>query len=88
MLGTVKRKHTKLEGLPQINRDAAGIDVGNAQHWVAVSPDRDPEPARRFDCFAAELYALADWLKRCGIKTAATEARAKPRGPLRGLVDG
>ena len=59
-MGTAKRKHTKLEGLPQINRDAAGIDVGNAQHWVAVSPERDQEPVRGFDCFTADLYALAD----------------------------
>ncbi len=41
-MGTPKGKRTKMDGLPQINPDAAGIDVGNAQHWVAVSPDRDP----------------------------------------------
>ena len=73
-MGTPKRKRTKMDGLPQINPDAAGIDVGNAQHWVAVSPDRDPEPVRRFDSFTADLYALADWLKRCGIKTVAMES--------------
>jgi len=86
-MGTAKRKHTKLEGLPQINRDAAGIDVGNAQHWVAVSPDRDPEPAA-VRLFHGRIVRFADWLKRRGIKTVATEARAKPCGPLRGLVDG
>jgi hypothetical protein len=32
-MGTPKRKRTKMDGLPQINPDAAGIDVGNAQHW-------------------------------------------------------
>jgi hypothetical protein len=73
-MGTPKGKRTKMDGLPQINPDAAGIDVGNAQHWVAVSPDRDPEPVRRFDCFTADLYALADWLKRCRIKTVAMES--------------
>jgi transposase len=73
-MGTAKGKRTKLDGLPQINLDAAGIDVGNAQHWVAVSPDRDAEPVRRFDCFTTDLYALADWLKRCRIKTIAMES--------------
>jgi transposase len=73
-MGTPKGKRTKMDGLPQINADAAGIDVGNAQHWVAVSPDRDSEPVRRFDCFTGDLYALADWLKRCRIKTVAMES--------------
>jgi hypothetical protein len=27
-----------------LHPDAAGIDVGGSEHWVAVSPDRDPEP--------------------------------------------
>jgi hypothetical protein len=27
-------------GLPPLNRNAAGIDVGSAEHYVAVPPDR------------------------------------------------
>jgi hypothetical protein len=27
-----------------IHPHAAGIDVGNSAHYVAVRPDRDPEP--------------------------------------------
>lgn len=73
-MGTPKGKRTKMDGLPQINPDAAGIDVGNAQHWVAVSPDRDPEPVRRIDSFTADLYDLADGLKRCRSKTVAMES--------------
>ncbi len=29
------------EGLPSLNLNAAGIDVGNAQHHVAVPPGRE-----------------------------------------------
>jgi hypothetical protein len=29
-----------------IHPQAAGIDVGNASHYVAVRPDRDPEPVQ------------------------------------------
>ena len=29
-----------------VHPDAAGIDVGGSEHWVAVNPDRDPEPVR------------------------------------------
>jgi hypothetical protein len=34
-------------GLEVVHPHAAGIDVGNAAHYVAVRPDRDPEPVRR-----------------------------------------
>ena len=73
-MGTAKGKRTKLNSLPQINPDAAGIDVGNSQHWVAVPSDRDSEPVRRFGSFTADLHALADWLQRCQIKTVAMES--------------
>src|SRR5262245_25592332 len=48
--------------LPVVQPDAAGIDVGSAEHWVAVAPDRDPRPVRRFAAFTADLGRLADWL--------------------------
>ena len=48
--------------------------MGNGAHKVAVRPDRDPEPRRRFECFTADLYRLADWLERCGVKTVAMQS--------------
>lgn len=63
-----------LDGFAEINHDAAGIDVGNAQHWVAVPCGRDVESIRMFGCFTADLHALANWLERCGIKTVAMES--------------
>lgn len=54
--------------------NAAGIDIGNASHYVAVPPDRDDEPVRQFGCFTAELERLADWLKACGVDTVAMES--------------
>jgi transposase len=50
---------------------AAGIDIGEAEHWVAVPPGRAPQPVRRFDTFTADLDALADWLIDCGVTTVA-----------------
>ena len=35
-------------GLSIVNPHAAGIDVGNASHFAAVPPDRDPTPVREF----------------------------------------
>src|SRR5215470_1261106 len=38
-------------GLDVIHSNAAGIDVGNASHFVAISPKRDSQPVREFRCF-------------------------------------
>jgi transposase len=57
-----------------INPNAAGIDVGSEEHWVAVPAGRDEQPVRSFGCFTADLYALADWLEQCGIETVAMES--------------
>ena len=56
-------------GLDVVHRDAAGIDIGSREHYVAVGPDRDPQPVRSFSCFTADLHRMAEWLKQCGVKT-------------------
>jgi transposase len=60
--------------LERINHNAAGIDCGSTEHYVAVPRDRDPSPVRCFRTYTAELHRLADWLVRCGITTVAMEA--------------
>jgi transposase len=54
--------------------DAAGIDIGAEEIYVAVPPDRDEEATRRFSSFTCDLYALAEWLERCRIRTVAMES--------------
>jgi len=66
-----RRLQSNDPGLDVIRPQAAGIDVGNASHYVAVRPDRDLEPVREFECFTADLHRLADWLKSCGVRTIA-----------------
>ena len=51
-----RRLQSEDPGLEVVHPHAAGIDVGNSAHYVAVRPDRDPEPVRRFECFTADLY--------------------------------
>jgi transposase len=53
---------------------AAGIDIGSRSHWVAVPPGSAEQPVREFLGFTAELHALADWLKNCGVVTVAMES--------------
>lgn len=60
--------------LTVINPNAAGIDIGAKEHYVAVPPDRDQQPVRRFSAFTQDLHELARWLKRCGVTTVALES--------------
>ena len=62
------------ERLPPLNRNAAGIDVGNAEHHVAVPMGRDAEPVQKFGSFTADLHRMAQWLKDCGIDTVVIQA--------------
>jgi transposase len=60
--------------LEVVHPDAAGIDIGNETHYVAVPPKRDTDPVRLFGCTTAELKAMGAWLKQCGIRTVAMQS--------------
>src|SRR6266516_1804591 len=66
----------KVDGkaLEIVHPDAAGIDVGGSEHWVAIGPERDPEPVRRFGCFTADLREMALWLVDRGVKSVAMQS--------------
>jgi transposase len=71
-MATKRRKRT--EDLPVLHPDAAGIDVGASELFVAVPADRDPEPVRSYPTFTRDLQELADWLQSCGIRSVAMES--------------
>jgi transposase len=60
--------------LDVVHSNAAGIDIGNESHYVAVPPDRDAQPVRQFACFTEALQQMAAWLKSCGIDTVAMQS--------------
>ena len=41
-----RRIWTDNPGLDVMHPDAAGIDVGNSEHYVAIAPDKSAEPVR------------------------------------------
>ena len=43
------------KALEIVHPDAAGIDIGSHEHWVAISPDKDEQPVRSFECFTADV---------------------------------
>ena len=63
-----------LEDRPVLEQNAAGIDIGSREIFVAVPPDRDPNPVRVFPTFTENLRELAAWLLQCGVTTAAMES--------------
>lgn len=75
-----KRKTAKLKpadgtlGMEVIHPYAAGIDVGNDEHYVAVPPILDENPVRTFGCFTSDLKAMATWLSQLGVKTVALQS--------------
>jgi len=62
------------KALEIVHPDAAGIDVGGSEHWVAISPDRDPKPVRSFGCFTADLREMAAWLVEKGVRSVAMQS--------------
>ena len=67
-------RKTTNAALPVMRPDAAGIDIGATEIFVAVPVDRAAENVRSFPTFTQDLYALADWLAECGVKTVAMES--------------
>jgi len=59
---------------PLFEPNAAGIDIGAREIFVAVPPERDTDPVRKCETFTGDLHQMAEWLLSCGITTAAMEA--------------
>ena len=69
-----RRRRVDWKALEIVHRDAAGIDIGGREHWVAIRPDRDEDPVRRFDCFTADLEQMAKWLVGKGVRSVAMQS--------------
>ena len=67
-------KGKNLEKFKEMNVNAAGIDIGSEEHFVAVPEGRDDVKVRSFKSFTSDLYELANWLKKCKIDTVAMES--------------
>jgi transposase len=89
--GTGKRGRRKkgmcLEDRPILEANAAGIDIGAREIFVAVPPDRDKQPVRVFSTFTEDLEKMAQWLVSCGITTVAMESTGVYWIPLYDVVE-
>lgn len=69
-----------------VRANAAGIDIGDTLHAVAVPPSRDIDPVRSFGAFTCDLQAIVQWLKQCHIDTVAMESTGVYWKPLYALL--
>ncbi len=57
-----------------INLHAAGVDIGSREHWACAPREATPQNVRKFGTFTADLEAMAEWFKECGVTSIAMEA--------------
>jgi len=57
-----------------INQHAAGVDIGSREHWACASTPTGPTRVRKFGTFTADLEAMAQWFKECGVTSVAMES--------------
>lgn len=77
----------RLETLGIVHPNAAGIDLGSREIWVALPPDRAEQTVRCFGTFTPDLHALADWLVENRIDTVAMESTGVYWIPLFELLE-
>jgi transposase len=87
----VKTKKTKANSLIEmavVNPYAAGIDVSDKEHVVAVPEGVAAERVRNFGTMTCDLVAIIEWLKQCEIDTVAMESTGVYWKPLFSMLIG
>ena len=82
-----RQKGMCLEDRPVLEPNAAGIDIGAREIFVAIPPNRDGHPVRVCATFTEDLRQLADWLVACGITTVAMESTGVYWIPLYDILE-
>jgi transposase len=82
-----RKSRNNKAALPVLNPDAAGIDIGATEIYVAVPADRDPESVRMFATFTQDLNELADWLQQCNVRTVAMDSTGVYWIPLMQILE-
>ncbi len=72
---TKKNKSEQGENVfSRVNQYAAGIDISDKEHLVAVDAHRCEDNIRAYESDTRSLINLVDWLKSCNIQTVAMES--------------
>jgi len=63
-----------IQGLPILQPYAAGADIGDTRHDIAINDGQGGHIVRTFDTFTADIEEAVNWLKEEGITTVAMES--------------
>jgi transposase len=79
---TKKQPATPAIQMAVVHPHAAGIDVSDKEHVVAVPPGADTLQVRSFATMTCELLSLVEWLQQCQVDTVAMESTGVYWKPL------
>lgn len=73
---TKEKKKTKkaIQGLPVLQPYAAGADIGDTRHDIAINDGHGGHIVRTFNTFTSDIAEAVNWLKEEGITTVAMES--------------
>jgi len=80
------KKVQKTSPISIINPNAAGIDIGDTMHAVAVPDGRSALSIREFGTMTCDLELIVTWFKECAIDTVAMESTGVYWKPLFSLL--
>ena len=69
-----KEKKKAIQGMPVLQYYAAGADIGDTKHDIAINDGQGGQIVRTFRTFTADVQEAVDWLKEEGVTTVAMES--------------
>jgi transposase len=75
-------KKKEVVSMPLVNPNAAGIDVGDTMHAVAVPEGRDQMRVKTFGAMTSDVQQIIAWLHQCKVDTIAMESTGVYWKPL------
>ena len=70
----MKKRKTRLEYMPLLYPNAAGLDIGASEIFACVRADRTEDNVKSFGTFTPDLKRLADWLEEHEVESVAMES--------------
>src|SRR6187455_2959923 len=77
-----KAKKQDIVLMEMVHAHAAGIDISDTEHVVAVPENIRKDRVRKFGAMTCDLQLIAQWLKECQIRTVAMESTGVYWKPL------
>src|SRR5579859_624085 len=70
----MRKRGKRLAQPAMVHPNAWGLDMGAAEMWACVPPDRQGETVRGLGTFTPDVHRLADGLVLCGVDRVAMES--------------